>query len=254
MCLILFAHKVSKKYPFILASNRDEFYHRPTDSMDFWKDHPFILAGRDLEGGGTWFGINKSGRFGAITNYRDPSSIKIGAPSRGKIITDFLSRTTPPCDYLEKLRPKSTKYNGFNLLLGDMEHLYWFSNRENSILKIEPGVHGISNRFINTPWPKVVSGKEALEKTIRDSLPLENLFSILKDRTIPPDAELPDTGISLEWERILSPLFIKSQTYGTRTSTVMRIDNKGTLEIVERTYAMNDPVQFKDKTFIFNPN
>ncbi len=253
MCLILFAHKISEKYPLILASNRDEFYQRPTAPMAFWKDHPSILAGRDLEGGGTWLGINENGRFGAITNFRDPASLKTHAPSRGEIIVDYLNHKKSTFEFLNNFKDQSDKYNGFNLLFGDSNSLYWFSNRKNQILEIQPGVHGISNRFLNTPWPKVEKGKKALKRISSTTLSSEKLFSILLDCTVAKDSKLPDTGIGLEWERILSPLFITSPVYGTRASTVMLMDNKGNIKVTERTYDPVDINQFQDKKFIIEP-
>ncbi|MCP4021453.1 MAG: NRDE family protein, partial [Desulfobacteraceae bacterium] len=219
MCLILFAYNISEEYPLILAANRDEFYQRQTRPMSFWEGHPDILAGMDLEGGGTWLGIHKSGKFGAITNFRDPASIKSAAPSRGEIIIDYLNHQDKTIDFLEQFKPQSEKYNGFNLLFGDRHNLYWFSNIKDKIIEIEPGIHGLSNRHLDTPWPKVASGKKALAEITKTHPSQEDLFDILLDRHIPDDSLLPDTGVGLEFERILSPLFIKSPVYGTRSST-----------------------------------
>jgi len=249
MCLILFGYKVSKKYPLIFAANRDEFYHRPTVPMQFWKESPSILAGKDLEQGGTWFGLHKNGHFAALTNFRDPSTVNPNAPSRGEIIIDFLGSNALPEPYFNETAIKPSGYNGFNLLLGNKENLFWFSNLKNTIEKIQPGIHGLSNRFLDTPWPKVTSGKAAMAKIIKKPITLESLFSILTDQSVPEDTKLPHTGVSLEWERILSSVFIQNDTYGTRSSTVMLVDETGNLEVSERTYDPKNRQEYKDQTF-----
>ncbi|MCK4768233.1 MAG: NRDE family protein [Desulfobacula sp.] len=249
MCLILFGYKISRKYPLILAANRDEFYARPTAPMHFWKDTPTILAGKDLEQGGTWFGVHKNGRFAALTNYRNPAAIKQNAPSRGEIIIDFLESKKPSETYFNAFKKKADLYNGFNLIFGSKEELFWFSNLKNTIEKISPGIHGLSNRFLDTPWPKVASGKKALKKIISDVITSESLFSILADQSVPEDPLLPDTGVGLEWERILSPLFIQGDIYGTRSSTVMLMDKDGHIEITERTYDPENNLNYSDGHF-----
>ncbi|MCD4674654.1 MAG: NRDE family protein [Desulfobacula sp.] len=251
MCLILFGFKVSKKYPLILAANRDEFYQRPTAPMHFWQDKPSILAGKDLEHGGTWFGIRKNKTFAALTNYRNPAAIKQNAPSRGDIIIDFLDSNESYEAHFNPFKKRAGSYNGFNLLFGNKDHLFWFSNLKNAIKKIEPGIHGLSNRFLNTPWPKVESGKKKLQQIISETITPESLFSMLTDQSVPDDSLLPDTGMGLEWERILSPLFIQSDIYGTRSSTVMLMDQDGNVEVTERTYNPENIPAFKDHNFSF---
>lgn len=249
MCLILFGYKVSKKYPLIFAANRDEFYKRPTAPMHFRKQTPSILAGKDLEQGGTWFGVHKNGSFAALTNFRDPASIKQDAPSRGEIIIDFLESNEPCLSYFNTFKKRAGDYNGFNLLFGDAEDLFWFSNLKDTVEKIAPGIHGLSNRFLDTPWPKVASGKKALHKVISESITPESLFSILTDQSIPDDSLLPHTGVGLEWERILSPLFIRSETYGTRSSTILLKDQSGTMTVIERTHDPGNNTETRDRNF-----
>ncbi|WP_300464278.1 NRDE family protein [Desulfobacula sp.] len=249
MCLILFGYKVSKPYPLILAANRDEFYQRPTAAMDFWHTPPDILAGKDLEQGGTWFGVHQNGTFAALTNYRDPDSIRPDAPSRGEIIVDFLASGTPPEPHFNEFTQKAGAYNGFNLLFGNKSTLFWYSNLKNQIQPISPGIHGLSNRFLDSPWPKVTSGKTALQALVRDTVTLEGLFEILADQSVPHDHQLPQTGVTREWERILSPIFIQSDTYGTRSSTVMLMDQGGSLTMVERTYSPENKGIFTDCHF-----
>ncbi|GLB61483.1 NRDE family protein [Cytobacillus sp. NCCP-133] len=223
MCLILFAYKQHPKYKLVVAANRDEFYGRPTAPAHFWEDQPNLLAGRDLSKMGTWMGITKDGRFAALTNYRDPEDGTQGKRSRGELVADFLKGTAPPAEYLKKTAANRQQYPGFNLLAGNPDKLYYYSNVENRMEKLKPGIYGVSNHVLNTEWPKVKRGKEGLAKLIEN--PEENftekLFLLLQNADPAPDENLPKTGVSLEWERILSPLFIKSEGYGTRSSTVM---------------------------------
>jgi uncharacterized protein with NRDE domain len=238
MCLLLFAFKSHPAYKLILAANRDEYYERPTSPSAFWKDAPHLLAGRDLRAGGTWFGITRNGRLAAITNYRDPATVKKNAPSRGNIVTGFLLGGQDPAEYLQTLAQQADKYNGFNLIVGTNDRLYWYSNHGDGIHRLSPGIHGLSNHLLNTAWPKVTRGKDALARLLSEgSNPqAEDLFRILGDRTIPGDKSLPHTGVGLEWERILSPIFITSPTYGTRSSTLLFVDLKNRITFAERTY------------------
>jgi uncharacterized protein with NRDE domain len=237
MCLILFAWKTHKNFPLILIANRDEFYERPTAPAAFWEDAPGLLAGRDLRAGGTWLGITRKGGLAALTNYRDPATMKDVAPSRGKLVSDFLRGRRTPEAYLHWLSPRSGRYNGFGLLVGNPDELYYFSNRGAQI-RLLPGIHGISNHLLDTPWPKVERGKQAFRDLLekKKTPPLEMMFALLADRSRPPDERLPDTGVGLERERVLSPLFIESPVYGTRSSTVLLIDRRGRVTFVERVF------------------
>ena len=238
MCLVILAINTHPEYRLIIAANRDEYYDRPAAPLSFWKDIPDLLAGRDLRSGGTWFGITTKGKLAAITNYRDPSSDKEGAPSRGKLLVDYLSGNESPDDYLIKLAGTASGYNGFNLIFGAEKLLYWFSNRENKFRHLTPGIYGLSNRFLDTPWPKLLRAKHALKHIISTQInpDPEALFHILCDRSVPPDKDLPDTGVGLEWERTLSSVFIKSPNYGTRSSTLLFIDLDNQATLFERTY------------------
>ena len=237
MCLLLFSFKMHPRYPLVLAANRDEDYGRPSAPAAFWHDVPDVLAGRDLREGGTWFGITKKGRIAALTNYRDPASVRDDALSRGWLVSDFLRSREEPLTYLRNLTFQADKYNGFSLILGDLPCLYYFSNRD-GMFELSPGLYGLSNHLLDTPWPKVKRGKEALESLLlREQKPLpEEVFNILTDRSIPDDESLPDTGVGLEWERILSPIFISSPTYGTRSSTVLMINRKGHVTFIEKIF------------------
>jgi uncharacterized protein with NRDE domain len=238
MCLILLAYDVHPEYRLILAANRDEFYDRPTLPMAFWEDHPEILAGRDLKGGGTWLGMSRSGRFAAITNYREPGGPKPDAPSRGFLVSAFLSENTPSKTYLESVSAVGQTYSGFNLIVGNASGLYYYSNRQPGIHRLQPGWYGLSNHLLNTPWPKVEKGLALLKSTIldADSVDMEPIFHLLKNREVPPDERLPNTGVGMEWERILSPIFIQSPGYGTRSSSVMLIGRNGMAQVAEQTF------------------
>jgi uncharacterized protein with NRDE domain len=243
MCLILFSFKSQPGFRLILAANRDEFYARPTRPLSVWTDLPEVCGGRDLKEGGTWLGISRRGRLAALTNYRDPAHQLSQAPSRGLLINGFLTGDAPPAEYLEQLRKTAHHYNGFNLLAGDPTGFWYYSNRGNGIIKLQPGFYGLSNHLIDTEWPKVTQGKKRLKDLLNrgDGWDAEGLFALLADRTVAADRELPDTGVGLEWERVLSPLFITSPNYGTRSSTVLLIENSGEVTFLERSFTAENP-------------
>ena len=238
MCLIIFAFQTHPRYKLILAANRDEYYHRPTAPAGWWKEARFLLAGKDLEAGGTWMGITKKGKLAALTNYRGTPSHKKNAPSRGALVTQYLLSNISSREYLEELRAKRSEYSGFNLILGDMDQLCYYSNRQNKILHVPPGVHGLSNDSLDTPWPKVVKGKQILEQQVlsQPEISLASIFSLLEDTEMAPDHQLPDTGVGIEYERTLSPIFIKSPQYGTRSSTVLLVDKDNRVTFAERGF------------------
>ncbi len=254
MCLILFAYDSHRKYRLVLAANRDEFYDRPTQPIAFWDEAPSILAGRDLKAQGTWLGITRNGRISAITNFRDPASHMDHAPSRGSLVKDFLTGDKTPYRYLDKVKAIGQKFNGFNLLAGDQTDLRYTSNRLKTVKKMKPGLCGLSNHLMDTPWPKVQKGKAALENLLESNTEIdpEDLFSILADRTLPPDHALPDTGVGLDWERLLSPLFITSADYGTRSTSIILIDKDGKAIIAERTFVPEGHKNFKQTTRQFS--
>ncbi len=250
VCLVLVASDVHPQYRLIIAGNRDETYDRPTSPLDFWHDHPGVLAGRDLKAGGTWLGVTLGGRFAAVTNYRDPSGAVPSARSRGDLVKDFLISKLSPVDFLDAVQPKADQYNGFNVLLGDTKTWLCFSNRNGKPFAPSKGLHGLSNHLINTPWPKVQTAKARMKKTLKysgDAL-IDSLFSLLDSRSAPPDNQLPDTGVGLEWERILSPIFIVSPMYGTRSSSIVLFDRQGKVTFVEQTFEKGEkqgrPLQF----------
>ena len=231
MCLILLAWRVHPRFPLVVAGNRDEFFSRPATVAGFWKEAPHILAGKDLEAGGTWMGVTTAGRFAALTNYRDPAQMQTGRPSRGALVADFLAGSDSPADYLAGSAGFGAQCNGYNLLVGDGRSLWWVSNVTNERQELQPGIYGLSNHLLNSPWPKVGAGRTALEMALA-ALPADQaLFDLLTDDRIHPDETLPQTGIGLEWERVLSAAFIRTPAptpvYGTRSSTVLCMRDDG---------------------------
>ncbi len=236
MCLILLAWRAHPGFPLVVAANRDEFFARRTAGARFWDEAPHVLAGRDLEGGGTWLGITHTGRFAALTNFRDRASIRPDAPSRGELVSRFLTGTQPPQAFLGELGGIGDRYNGFNLLFSDNESLWYFSNREAEARHLPPGVYGLSNHLLDTPWPKVARGKSALSAALGAAPEQTSLFALLRDDTIAVDAALPRTGVSLAWERLLSAAFVRSPDYGTRSATVVIADRAGRISFSEQEY------------------
>lgn len=238
MCLINFQIQKHPNYKLIITANRDEFYGRPTEKAHFWPDSPSLLAGRDLLQKGTWLGITKEGRFAALTNIRDLSLEGKDKKSRGGIVSGFLNSSDSPIDYLGKISEERDIYAGFNILVGNADQLLHYNNIENKITEVEPGTHSLSNDSLNTPWPKVVKGKERLDEYImqENTLDPNQLFMLMENDELAPDSMLPETGIGKELERSLSASFIKTQDYGTRSSSVLLIDRNHQVSFNERTY------------------
>ncbi|OCA85200.1 NRDE family protein [Pseudobacillus wudalianchiensis] len=255
MCLINFCFQPNDRYKLVMAANRDESFVRPTQQAHYWQDAPRILAGRDLEKMGTWLGVTTSGRIAALTNFRDPSEKIEGKRSRGEIIRSFLADSQPPEIFMTQLQQQSNQYPGFNVLAGTADELWYYSNKKAGIETVLPGTHSLSNAFLNTPWPKSEKGKAYLEQCLHHSSTLdpECLFSFLQDDEWALDEALPKTGVPLEWERKLSPLFINSEHYGTRSSTVLIIDRTNHVTFAERTYLQGKLVGEKNFQFQIEP-
>lgn len=252
MCLIVFGYKSHPAYKLILAANRDEFYGRPTRKAQFWSEEqsPELLAGKDLEAGGTWMGINKNGLWGALTNYRDPSWLRENPPSRGALVLDYLKQKAKASDYLKSLLPNAALFNGYNLLLGDINGVFHYSNVTDAITELEAGIHGVSNALMNTSWPKLDQAKKELSEVIQhNDIDLERLFEILKNEHKPPENLLPDTGIPKEWEKAVSSVFIKTDNYGTRCSTLLLIDHENKATFIERRYDPATSSVIEENTF-----
>lgn len=238
MCLLVFGVEGCGGKRFVVAANRDEFLDRPTKSLNYLDEKKRVAGGRDLTAGGTWLAVSKGKQFGALTNYRDPSRQKNGAPSRGDIILQYLESGLSAQEYLKRLRLTAQMYNGFNLILHDDSGCFYYSNVSDRIQMLGPGLYGLSNHFLNTPWPKVIRAKELLQPQIMDKeiVVAESVFASLRDQWRPLDAQLPDTGIGLEWERQLSSIFITAPNYGTRSSTVVVMGGNKPTYISEMTY------------------
>lgn len=238
MCLVLTAFDSHPDYSLIVAANRDEFYDRPTEAAAFWADTPAVLAGRDLRAGGTWLGVDRRGRFAAVTNYRQGRRESPAVRSRGRLVSDYLETGIAPRDHIHRVNRDAALYNGFNLLAGNSHELFYFSNREGRARALAPGVYGLSNHLLDTPWPKVTATKNAWNELLKGD-PAElvgDLFALLADRSRPADHLLPTTGVSATWERLLSSAFIASSDYGTRSSTVLLIGRDGGVALIERSF------------------
>lgn len=247
MCLILFAYKVHPNYPLILAANRDEFYDRPATPAHFWHSNANLLAGKDLQAGGTWMGMTRGGKFAALTNYREPKSLKPAAPSRGGIVLDFLLSSETTQNYLKKLANSQIPYNKFNLLIGSVSSLFYYSNVTQQVEQVTPGIHGLCNHLLDTPWPKVLKGKSGLRDLIKEyqEPKPEKLLALLSDTAPAPITELPDTGVDPEIESMLSSIFIKTSTYGSRASTILWVDNKNKVNFMEITFNSQNATGFR---------
>jgi uncharacterized protein with NRDE domain len=236
VCLILLAHRTHPRYRLIVAANRDEWFRRPTAPAAFWTDRPEVLAGRDLEQGGTWLGITRRGRFAALTNFRDPRSKRDDSPSRGELVADFLSGGMPAGRHARALVADAPRYNGFNLLASDGTELAYVGSRTAQAIVVTPGIHGLSNGLLDEPWPKVRRGCERLAAVVDGDFSTEDLFALLRDDALAPDAELPSTGVSPAWERVLSAMHIVADGYGTRCATVLLVEQSGDVTFLERTF------------------
>ena len=237
MCLIVVAWRCRADLPLAVAANRDEWRDRPAEPAHWWPDHPGLLAGRDLKAGGTWMGVTRSGRFAAVTNFRDPADRRSTARSRGGLVTGFLDGAESAPAYLARIAASAAEYNAFNLIVGDAATLWYFGSREGGARPIEPGVHGLSNHVLDEPWPKVIRGRAAMERALAAADPGPALFELLGDGTPAPDSALPATGVSLDWERRLSSALITGADYGTRASTVLLLGADGRIRFEERTRA-----------------
>jgi len=237
MCLILFAYKTHPDYKLILTANRDEYHNRPASPAAWGNIGRGVLSGRDETAGGTWLGITSGGRFAALTNYRSTQDIKAhGGRSRGALTKDYLTSTVSSADYLKTLADSTDEYKGYNLLFGNIDKLFWFSNRADGYNELKPGIYGLSNHLLDTPWPKLANSKAKLESIISRKFTHTELIEMMTDSTHAPDSELPDTGIGLEGERMLSPIFISTTGYGTRCTTVLTIDSANRASFYEKTY------------------
>lgn len=240
MCVIYFALHSHSDHPLILLANRDEFYRRPTQAAGYWNDFPDIYGGRDLQGGGTWLGVTRGGRLAAVTNYRDPTA-PTGTRSRGDLVAGFLQSDLAAADYLKDVHTRSGEYSGFNLLVGEFStarsELYYYSTRGEEPRELHPGIYGLSNSLLDTPWPKVTKGKAQLAVlSQKGETSNDDLFDILSDEAVADDEDLPSTGVPYEAEKAISAIYIKTPDYGTRCSTILRFDRNFKWKLEERVF------------------
>lgn len=248
MCLILIAHQYTERTPLLVLANRDEFYARPTAAAAPWEECGELIAGRDLASGGSWFGA-RGLRWASVTNYRENIKNRHSHRSRGWLVRDYLLSADPPQEFLMKATGQGNEYAGFNLLLGDGEELWYSSNRGPAAQRLKPGIYGLSNHLLDTPWPKVKRGKKALLGLLSHAqIDLGQAFAILADTSLAADAELPDTGIPLAWERALSAAFISTEDYGTRCTTLLMRSAGNRHLFAERRFA-GSPGDWEESTY-----
>lgn len=236
MCLIAWNWQPTSDTPLLLLGNRDEFYARPTRGLHWWDDG-IVLAGQDLQAGGTWLGVSRSGRLAALTNVRAPGAIREGTPSRGELVAAFLHDNLNSMDFLQALAPRAQHYNPFNLLVFDGDALMGMHSRDAQPIALQPGMGGVSNASFDTPWPKLVQLKARLSQQLhRNVTNDEALLALLHDKALVPDADLPRTGVPLDLERGLSAAFIAMPGYGTRASSLIRIQ-QGSISFTEQGFS-----------------
>ncbi len=223
MCLVLLGWRVHPAWDLVVGANRDEFHARPTTPAHWWPGEDGLLAGRDLEAGGTWLGLTREGRFAAVTNVRDPGSRRADARSRGELTLEFLRGSASAREHAAAVAARIGQWNGFNLVLGDGEELCYVGTQAPQPRVLAPGIHGVANAALDTPWPKVVDGKAEFAAALGRVEPEPGVFDALGDRRIAPDERLPDTGVGIERERALSPRFVRTPGYGTRCSTYLAL-------------------------------
>jgi uncharacterized protein with NRDE domain len=266
MCLILFAWQSHPDFPLVLAANRDEFYTRRTRPAAWWGQAVSLLAGRDEEAGGTWLGINRRGRVAMLTNVRSPEAGNLHAPSRGLLALSALQSNGTLTQWVEENARTAQNYNGYNLILGEPlpvptrgieAQMLYTSNRagadgaEREPRLLEPGIYGLSNGALDTPWPKVTRAVAAFACQVADSVRADALLRLMADREIARDPELPNTGVPLDWERALSAIQIRANGYGTRATTLLTVRRDGTVQFLERSFATDSPQHFVDRRFEF---
>lgn len=259
MCLAVVAWHVHPDYPLVLAANRDEFYTRSTRPASWWGQSVALLAGRDEEAGGTWLGVTRQGRLAMLTNVRSPSERNPHAPSRGAIAVGALQSRQPAGAWLREQAPRMNAYNGFNLLLAEPSPLkgspprlvYYTNRRDHGPRTLSPGIYGLSNAFLDTPWPKVVRAVSAFACALASRVDAESLLSLMADRRPVHDSELPSTGVPLEWERALAPIQIRANGYGTRSTTVVTVRRDGVVNFLERSFDPDTPDVHRDRHFEF---
>jgi len=252
MCLISIAYQSHPDYPLLVAANRDEYHRRPTAGAQFWDDHPQLLAGKDLQAGGTWIGITRTGRFAAITNHRNPPSTRAQPRSRGFLTLDFLLGGMSAAHYLESVAARAGEYAGFNLIVGESGQLWYFSNIEQRVQQLGSGIYSLSNALLDSAWPKQVLASSEMRKHSQGKIDHPGLQAVVSSRVQVAEHQLPNTGIDLEFEKLLSAPFIVSPEYGTRATTSLWLDSSGHGDWLESSFdAAGDKVL--ERRWQFNP-
>lgn len=249
MCLVAFSFSRDPKPEFTMVSNRDEFFERETRSIHYWENEPWILGGRDMQAGGTWLGVNQFRDIAFLTNFRDPKYFGVSKKSRGDLVADFLRRKYGLEEFLSWLRNNKEDYNGYNLVFGNPDDkIFYYSNVNDKLLELQPGLYGLSNSFLNTSWPKLEYLKSEFEKYLKtENLNKSAIIKVLANNQEADYSELPSTGVPLEMEKKLSAPFIRMDKYGTRCSSILNIEEKS-INFFERTYEPN-PESFSDKEY-----
>lgn len=256
MCLIGFAWLAHPRWRLVLAGNRDEFFSRPAATAGWWLDSPRIFGGRDLEAGGSWLAIDRRGRLAAVTNFRE-AGVPPGPRSRGELVAGFLNGEDDLDDRVRSVAARPGNWSGFNLLLFDLAgaapRARYISNRAPTSFPaaIDAGVHGLSNHLLDSDWPKVRRLRERMTAALPGDAIERVLLDALADGHVAPDDELPQSGLDIERERLLSAARIRGEGYGTRVSTLVFVDHDGRVEFVERAWApdQDKPVREKRASF-----
>ena len=250
MCLLVLAWQAHPCYRLIVAANRDEFHDRPAAEMAPWQEPPFILAGRDLRAGGTWLAVDRQRRFGVVTNFRDVQPVRANAPSRGALVSAFLGEAASARSYLTALEKRAASYAGFNLLLYDGEQLWYACNRAAQFAQpLCPGIYGLSNYFLDTPWPKLTRARRAFDGWLRawPEATVDGLFAMLGDREPSPQEPVPgQPPLPPEWQQVLSSPFVLHPTFGTRSASLVLIEPGGALTVRERRFDAQGQVSGAD--------
>lgn len=238
MCISFIAINESQHYPIILAFNRDEFYKRPAKQLRQWEDEN-LIAGLDEQSNGTWMATDTGGRFAALTHFRDPKNHKTGMRSRGSLVPEFIRSQKSPSDFLSTLSSTRSYYNGYNMIIGDRNDVFYYSQRNDTNQKLESGIYGLSNGHLNSDWPKVNKGLERIKEAIISDYSLNQILDLMLDSTLAEDSQLPDTGVGYRIEKAISSIFVLTPDYGTRTSSIYVHKNNGNKSFIERTFENN---------------
>ena len=242
MCILAWNWQPTQSTPLLLLANRDEFYARPTQAAHWWNTDQ-ILAGRDLQAGGTWLGISPGGRLAALTNYRLPVPDTAMRPSRGTLVADFLRSDVDANSYLQSLAQRMDAFQPFNLLVYDGKQLMGLESRHQRVFAVAPGIGAVSNADFGTSWPKLLQLKNALQQELlHPFVEAQHYLPLLQNPQRAPWESLPNTGIERTWEHALSAIFIAESDYGTRASSIVCM-TQNSVQFLEQSYGPQGPSQ-----------